>query len=167
MGTWDLIEPPFVSGHKVQTFLRVSTTLLAAPALTRRLRGGTASSLSPATLTTAMAGHGPALLDSGRLFTSWGCRLSLTHLPRLDLWVGTVVAFEFGCLKHVVNVLEGIDAHRRASPAGSETTRGSAGHWPPPLRLGGRWVGWGTAVCLTPSLTVPTLAVSHAERLKG
>lgn len=48
---------------------------------------------------------------------------SPTHLPRLDLWVGTVVAFEFGGPKHVVNVPEGVDTNSRASPGGNKAER--------------------------------------------
>jgi len=56
-----------------------------------------------------------------------GHLVSLTHLPRLDLWVGAIVAFEFGRPKHVVNVPKGIDANSRASPADNKTKRGSGG----------------------------------------
>lgn len=61
---------------------------------------------------------------------------SITYLPRLDLRVGTTIAFEFGCPKHVVNVLKGIDANSRASPEGNKAKRGSGRHWPSSLQLG-------------------------------
>lgn len=136
MKALDLIQTPFVSSSKAQILPALPATLLTAPAPTRLLSGGTVPSPDPPTLTTAAAEQGPALLASGHLSTSRGHLLPLTHLPRLDLWVGTIIAFEFGCPKHVVNVPKGIDANSRASPAGNKTERGSGRHWPSLPQLG-------------------------------
>lgn len=135
MKALDLIQPPFVSSNKPQILPAVPTTFLTAPALTWLLSGGSIPSPAPATLTTAVAEQGPALLASGGLSTSCGHLLSLTHLPRLDLWVGTIISFESGCPKHVVNVPKGIDANSRASPVGNKAKRGSGRHRPSPLQL--------------------------------